>query len=68
MRWMADVQPFTPAVDLMRHVMVGSSLHESVWGELAKMVGFTAVLLPLSIWLLSVALRFSRRWGTILEY
>jgi ABC-2 type transport system permease protein len=68
MRWMSDVQPFTPAVDLMRHVMVGSHLREAVWAELAKMAGFTAVLLPLSIWVLAVALRLSRRWGTILEY
>jgi ABC-2 type transport system permease protein len=68
MRWMADAQPFTPAVDLMRHVMVDSPLREPVLGELAKMAGFTVVLLPLSIMLLSVALRLSRRWGTILEY
>jgi ABC-2 type transport system permease protein len=68
MRWMADVQPFTPAVDLMRNVLVGSRLHEALWGELAKMVGFTALLLPLSIWVLAAALRVGRRWGTILEY
>jgi ABC-2 type transport system permease protein len=68
MRWMSDVQPFTPAVDLMRHVMVGTHLHETVAIELAKLVGFTAVLLPLSVWAVAGALRVSRRRGTILEY
>jgi ABC-2 type transport system permease protein len=69
MRWLSDVQPFTPAVDLMRHVMVyGSPLHDSVAVELAKMAGFSAVLMPLSVWALTAALRWSRRRGTVLEY
>jgi ABC-2 type transport system permease protein len=68
MRALSDVQPFTPAVDLMRHVMVGTKLHQAVWVELAKLVGFTCVLLPLSVVVLTAALRVSRRWGTILEY
>jgi ABC-2 type transport system permease protein len=67
-RWLSDVQPFTPAVDLMRHAMVGSALRESLVVELAKLAGFTAVLLPLSVWALVGALRVSRRRGTILEY
>jgi ABC-2 type transport system permease protein len=68
MRWMSDAQPFTPAVDLMRHVMVATDLRQSLWIELAKLVGFTAVLMPLAIGGLIAALRVSRRRGTILEY
>jgi ABC-2 type transport system permease protein len=68
MRFLSNIQPFTPAVDLMRHVMVNTRLHQALWGELAKMAGFTAVLLPLSVLALSAALRVSRRRGTILEY
>jgi ABC-2 type transport system permease protein len=68
MRWLSDVQPFTPAVDLMRHVMVATQLHQAAGIELIKVVGFTVVLLPVSVWVLGVALRFSRRRGTILEY
>jgi ABC-2 type transport system permease protein len=68
MRWLSNVQPFTPAVDLMRHEMVGSHLHQALGVELAKLAGFTVVLLPLSAWALARALRFSRRRGTILEY
>jgi ABC-2 type transport system permease protein len=67
-RWSTDVQPFTPAVDLMRHVLVGTHLHDALATELAKLVGFTTVLLPLSIWALAGALRVSRRRGTVLEY
>lgn len=67
-RWMSSVQPFTPAVDLMRHVMVGTHLHEAIGIELAKLVGFAALLLPLAVWTVAGALRFSRRRGTILEY
>ena len=66
--WASEVQPFTPAVDLMRHVMVGTPL-EGGWAvELAKLVGFGAVLLPLAVWLLTRAVQRSRRLGTIIEY
>jgi ABC-2 type transport system permease protein len=68
MRWLSEVQPFTPAVDLMRHVMVGTPLHHAALIDLAKVAGLTFVLLPASIWVLGKALRFSRRRGTILEY
>src|SRR5581483_11822963 len=67
-RWLSSVQPFTPGVDLMRHVMIGTRLHEALWIELAKLIGFIAVLLPLAVWAVDGALRFSRRRGTILEY
>ena len=67
-RWASDVQPFTPAVDLMRHLLVGTELKESAWWELARLAGFAAVLLPPAVWTLSRALRFGQRRGTITEY
>ena len=42
--WASDVQPFTPAVDLLRHLLVGQPLRASAWGDVAKLVGFSAVL------------------------
>ncbi|HEX8051457.1 MAG TPA: ABC transporter permease [Thermoleophilaceae bacterium] len=66
--WASDVQPFTPAVDLLRHVLVGTPLQGSVGVELAKLLGFTAVLMPLSLVTLRAALTRSRRKGTIIEY
>lgn len=68
MRELSRLQPFTPAADLMRHVMVGTRLHEALDGELVKLLAFPAVLLPTSVLVLRLAVRASRRRGTILEY
>jgi ABC-2 type transport system permease protein len=66
--WASHVQPFTPAVDLLRDVLVGTPLRDPLWLGLAKLVGFAAVLLPVSLYALSSAVRLSRRRGTIIEY
>lgn len=66
--WASEVQPFTPAVDLLRHFLVGSPLRESAWATIAKIGGFSAVLLPLSLWVLAAAVGLGRRRGTITEY
>jgi ABC-2 type transport system permease protein len=68
MRFLSEIQPFTPATDLMRHLMVGAPLHASAAVEVAKVAGFAAVLLPISLLAVSAALRVSRKRGTILEY
>jgi ABC-2 type transport system permease protein len=67
-RWTSEIQPFTPAVDLLRHVLAGSSLQSSLWIELLKMSLSAALLLPVSVWALSSAIRLSQRRGTIIEY
>jgi ABC-2 type transport system permease protein len=66
--WASDVQPFTPAVDLMRHLLVGTELTDPVWLDVARLAGFATLLLPLSVWTLKRALQVSRRRGTIIEY
>jgi ABC-2 type transport system permease protein len=68
MRFLSNIQPFTPATDLMRHLMLGTPLHASAAVELLKMAGFAAVLLPLSLLAVNGALKLSRKRGTILEY
>ena len=68
MRFLSSIQPFTPATDLMRHLMLGTPLHASALVELAKIIGFAALLLPLSLLAVTAALKLSRRRGTILEY
>lgn len=68
MRELSRLQPFTPAADLLRHVMTGSALHEALGGELAKLVCFPVVMMPLSILALDRALKVGRRRGTLLEY
>jgi ABC-2 type transport system permease protein len=67
-QWASDVQPFTPATELLRHVLVGTPLTHSAVFDLLKLAGFTAVLMPLSVWLLQHAIQYSRRRGTLIEY
>jgi ABC-2 type transport system permease protein len=62
------LQPFTAATDLLRHLLVNSSLGESPQTSLLKLAGFAAVLLPASILILARSIRFSQRSGTIIEY
>jgi hypothetical protein len=60
------VQPLTPTVDLMRHVLVGTPLAEP-GVEVARLGGFVVVGVPLGVLGLAAALRYCRRRGTILE-
>jgi ABC-2 type transport system permease protein len=66
--WTSDVQPFTPSVDLLRWALIGRPLPDPAWLDLVRVVGFTAVLLPLAVLLLRKAVRVSQRRGTITEY
>lgn len=67
-RWTSDVQPYTPTIDLLRHVLIGTRSMEAVWVELAKLVGFTVVLMPAAAAVLWLAVKTSRRRGTIMEF
>jgi ABC-2 type transport system permease protein len=66
--WISEVQPFTPAVDLLRNVMVGTDLRDPAWLDLVRLVGFSVVLLPLSALVVDKAVQMSRRRGTLIEY
>ncbi len=67
-RWMSEVQPFTPAVDLLRWSLVGQPLADPAWLEVAKLAGFAVVMVPVAIVVMAAMLRQSRRRGTILEF
>jgi ABC-2 type transport system permease protein len=67
-QWASEVQPFTPAVDLLRWSLVGQPLTDSGWLEVAKLAGFAVVMVPVAILGMAAALRRSRRRGTILEF
>jgi ABC-2 type transport system permease protein len=66
--WASEVQPFTPATDLMRHLLVDTPLVHPAAVELLKLVGFSVVLLPAGFMLLRAAIRYGQRTGTIAEY
>jgi len=66
--WTSAVQPFTPSVDLLRHLLIGLPLRNPVWVDLLRLVGFAPILLPISIAVLALAIRQGQARGTILEY
>ncbi len=64
----AELQPFTPATEMLRHLLVDTPMSTSMAVAMAKVVGFAAVLLPASLYALHRAIRFGQRRGTIIEY
>jgi ABC-2 type transport system permease protein len=64
----AELQPFTPATEVLRHLLVDSPQETSLATALAKLVAFAAVLLPASLFAVHKAIRFGQRRGTIIEY
>lgn len=66
--WVAQIQPFTPALDLLRHVLVGARSGMAPAAAVGRLAGFAAVLLPISIWALARAIAYCQRRGTITEY
>jgi ABC-2 type transport system permease protein len=67
-RWAGNVQPLTPTIELLRHLLVGTPLVHAAWVDWLKLAGFAAALLPLSTYVLSRSLKLSRGQGTIMEY
>lgn len=68
LQWISEVQPFTPAVDLLRNLLVGTPLRGSAWADVAKMIGFLAIMVPVGIFGLTAGLRHAQKRGTIMEY
>ncbi|MCW3066633.1 MAG: transporter permease [Solirubrobacterales bacterium] len=68
LRWASDVQPFTPATDLLRHALTGTALLHPAWLEMLKLVGFAAVGLPVALMAVRASVRRGRRSATILEF
>lgn len=64
----AKLQPFTPATEVLRHLLVGTPQSTSTVAAVAKLVAFAAVLLPASLFALHHAIRVGQRRGTIIEY
>lgn len=67
-RWTSEVQPFTPAADLLRHLLVSTPLQHPATVDLLKLGGFGLVLFPVALSLLRRAVLYGQRRGTIFEY
>lgn len=66
--WTADVQPMTPALSVLRWEIVGAPLPHPLGVEVAKLAGFTIVLLPIALFVLQKSVAICRRRGTLMEY
>lgn len=66
--WTSQVQPFTPAVDLLRHLLIGTEMDGSPWVAVARLSAFALLLLPFSVAAMTAALRFGQRRGTVTEF
>jgi ABC-2 type transport system permease protein len=62
------LQPFTPATSALRHLLVNSPPGVPLAQTLLELAAFSAVLLPISIFALSAAVRLGQRRATIIEY
>jgi ABC-2 type transport system permease protein len=67
-RWASEVQPFSPALELLRYLLAGTPLSSSVWIAVMKMALFGGVLILPAAWSLQMAIRRGQRRGTIMEY
>jgi ABC-2 type transport system permease protein len=66
-RWMSNVQPLTPTVDLMRHALLGVDVPTAAAGGVVRLAAFALVGIPVALAALSAAHRYGRRRGTLLE-
>jgi ABC-2 type transport system permease protein len=66
--WLSKVQPLTPALELLRHLISATPTTVSPLLDAAKLAAWAAVLLPCSLSALTAAIEYSRRRGTIIEY
>ncbi len=67
-RWVANVQPLTPSLDLLRHELFGMNTGNVALTATLKLLGFTAVMLPVSLVALSTSISVCRSRGTLIEY
>jgi ABC-type multidrug transport system permease subunit len=67
-RWIAEVQPLTPALALLRRVLLGVQIGDAPGVAIAKLAGFGFVLLPTALFVLAVIVEVGRRQGTLTEY
>jgi ABC-type polysaccharide/polyol phosphate export permease len=66
--WFSDVQPFTPSIQLLRHVLIGAPIPDGEMALILKVAAFVAVLVPTGFLALRTATRVGQRTGTIIEY
>ena len=67
-RWTSEIQPFTPAVELLRKLLVDTPMSQSAGSAVLKLLGFAVVLFPLAVLALKRCIRQAQQKGTVTEY
>ncbi len=67
-RWVTEVQPFTPALELLRHLLIGAATTDPPGLELLRLAAFAVLMTPPAYWVLTAAVALCRRRGTLIEY
>jgi ABC-2 type transport system permease protein len=67
-RWTSEVQPFTPALELLRKLLVDTPMSQSAGSAVLKLLGFAVVLFPLALLALRSCIRYAQQKGTVTEY
>jgi ABC-2 type transport system permease protein len=67
-RWLSEIQPFTPAVELLRNLLVGTPMTQSYWTAFVKLAAFGVILFPIAVVTLRSCVQYAQRKGTVTEY
>ena len=67
-RWVTEVQPFTPALELLRHLLIGTETQQAPAWDALRLAAFAVVATPIGYWALRRAVGVCRRRGTLVEY
>jgi ABC-2 type transport system permease protein len=67
-QWTSEIQPFTPAVEVLRHLLVNTPMTQSTPIAIAKLAAFTVGLLPVALLTLKACVRYAQKKGTVTEY
>ena len=68
LHWISEIQPLTPTIDLLRNVLIGFPITGSTAAAIGKLAGFIVVGIPIGLSVVSLAGRYGRERGTIVEY
>jgi ABC-2 type transport system permease protein len=66
--WITNLQPFTPALELMRHLIVGTPTESDPWVLAARLILFALIANPIAFRILTASVAACRRRGTLIEY
>jgi ABC-type polysaccharide/polyol phosphate export permease len=66
--WVSEVQPFTPALELLRYLLIGTETESPPAVEALRLAAFAVVALPIGYRVLLAAVAACRRRGTLIEY